>query len=150
MATYTIQGSYATVRSITPTLTQPIQYTTIQTQPSSVVAALPLDKADFDAGTSGALLQAFADAIEQVMANPIVIAGIGSQTIDPNGLLADFVTFAVQYAGPGAAPSGVTAEADVPVGLLDFSDGALGGIQIASVDAILNAAYDNLQAAASG
>src|SRR5690348_18514886 len=100
MATYDLVGSYSTVRVITPTLTQPVQYTTIQTQPSGVIAAIALDKADFDAGTSAPLIQAFADAIEVIMARPEVIAGIGTQLLDANGLTTDQVTFTVQYVGP--------------------------------------------------
>lgn len=150
MATYSIQGSYSTVQVITPTLTQPIQYTTIQTQPSGVIASIALDQADFNAGTSTPLLQAFADAIEEIMQRTEVIAGIGTQQIDPNGLLTDYVTFTVQYTGPGAAASGVTAEADVPVGLLNFTDGAIGGLLLQQVDAIIATAYNALKTAAGG
>lgn len=150
MASYSIVASYTTVQSITPTLTYPIQYTTIQSQPSGVIASIPLAKVEFDAGTSGPLLQAFSDAIEEIMQRTEVIAGIGSQTIDENGLLADFVVFTVQYSGPGAASSGVTAEADVPVGLLNFTDGAIGALLLKQVDAIIQAAYNSLQAAAGG
>lgn len=150
MASYSIQGSYATVQVITPTLVQPIQYTTIQTQPSGVIASIALDQADFKAGTSTPLLVAFADAIEQIMARSEVIAGIGTQQLDPNGLLADYVTFTVQYTGTGAAASGVTAEADVPVGMLNFTDGAIGALLLQEVDAIIAQAYDALAAAAAG
>ena len=150
MATYSIQGSYTTVQVITPSLTQPIQYTTIQTQPSGVVASIALDKSDFDAGTATPLLVAFADAIEQIMSRTEVIAGIGSQQLDPNGLLTDYVTFTVQYVGPNTAASGVTAEADVPVGMLNFTDGAIGALLLQEVDAIIATAYNALAAAASG
>ena len=150
MATYSIQGSYQTVQVITPTLVQPIIYTTIQTDPSKVIASIALDKIDFDAGTSQPLIQAFADAIETIMNHPEVIAGIGSQQIDPNGLLTDFVTFTVQFVGPNTAKSGVTAEADVPVGMLNFTDGAIGGLLLQEVDAIIAAAYNSLAAIAVG
>lgn len=150
MATYSIAGSYSTVQVVTPTLTQPIQYTTIQTQPSGVIASLPLDKGEFDKGEVGPQLQAFADAVEEIMQRTEVIAGIGSQTIDPNGLLADYVVFTVQYSGAGAASTGVTAEADVPVGMLNFTDGAIGGLLLQEVDAIIQAAYNSLASAAAG
>lgn len=150
MATYEILGSYSTVRSITPTLTEPVVYATIQTQPSGVVASMTLDQAVFMAGDSGPLLQAFADAVEQIMAREEVVAGVGSQALDANGLTSDYVVFTVQYTGPGAASSGVTAQADVPVGILDFQDGAIGELLLQQVDAIIAAAYNALQAAASG
>lgn len=150
MATYSIQGSYSTVQVITPSLTQPIQYTTIQTQPSGVIASIALAKIDFQAGTGSTLLGIFADAIEQIMSHPEVIAGIGTQQLDENGLLADFVTFTVQYVGPNTASSGVTAEADVPVGMLNFTDGAIGALLLQEVDAIIAKAYNGLKAAAAG
>lgn len=150
MAGYSIQGSYSTVQVITPSLTQPIQYTTIQTSPSNVIASIALDKADFDAGTASPLLQAFADAIETIMNHPEVIAAIGTQQLDENGLLTDFVTFTVQYVGPNTARSGVTAEADVPVGILNFTDGAIGALLLQEVDAIIAKAYNALVAAAGG
>lgn len=150
MASYSIVGSYSTVQVITPSLVQPIQYTTIRTQPSGVVAAIALDQAEFNAGTSTPLLTAFADAIEQIMSRTEVIAGIGTQQLDANGLLADYVTFTVQYVGPNTASSGVTAEADVPVGMLNFTDGAIGSLLLQEVDAIIATAYDALAAAAAG
>lgn len=150
MASYSIEGSYSTVQVISPSLTQPIQYTTIQTSPSNVIASMAIDKAEFDGGTAGPLLQAFTDAIEEIMQRPEVIAAVGSQQVDPNGLLADYVTFTVQYTGAGAAKSGVTNEADVPVGMLNFTDGAIGGLLLKEVDAILQAAYDALVSAAGG
>lgn len=150
MAGYSIQGSYSTVQVITPTLTQPIQYTTIQTSPSGVIASIALDKADFDAGTASPLLTAFSNAIEQIMQRSEVIAGIGTQQIDENGLLTDYVTFTVQYVSANTASSGVTAEADVPVGMLNFTDGAIGALLLQEVDAIIAKAYNALQSAAGG
>jgi hypothetical protein len=150
VAGYSIQGSYSTVQVITPTLTQPIQYTTIQTSPSGVIASIALDKADFDAGTASPLLTAFSNAIEQIMQRSEVIAGIGTQQIDENGLLTDYVTFTVQYVSANTASSGVTAEADVPVGMLNFTDGAIGALLLQEVDAIIAKAYNALQSAAGG
>jgi len=150
VATYSIQGSYSTVQVLTPSLVNPIQYVTIQTQPSGVIAAIPVQKDIFDAGQAGTELTIFADAIEQIMANPIVIAGIGSQQLDANGLLTDFVTFTVQYTGANAAPAGVTAEADVPVGMLNFTDGLIGTTLLGEVNTLIDAAYNALKAAAAG
>lgn len=150
MASYSLQGNYSTVRVLTPSLVQPIEYATIQTQPSGVIASLPVDEAVFKGGGAGPELTAFADAIEQLMARTEVIAGIGSQQLDPNGLLADYVTFTVQYVGPNTAASGVTAEADVPVGILNFTDAEIGTTFLGEAVAIITAAYDALRAAAGG
>jgi hypothetical protein len=127
-----------------------VQYVTIQSQPSGVIASMSIDQADFDGGTSGTLLADFADAIEVLMARPEVIAGVGQQQIDPSGLLADYVTFTVQYAGPNTAPSGVTAEADVPVGLISTAETFGGHTNLPDAIALITAAYDSLKAAASG
>src|SRR5690348_6698778 len=118
MATYTLIASETTTQVISPTLTMAVEYATIQTQPSGVIASLALAKVDFDAGTAGTLLQWYANNIEELMAYPHVIAGQGSQTLDANGLLADNVVFTVQYVPAGSNITAVTAEAIVPTGLL--------------------------------
>jgi hypothetical protein len=150
VASYSIQGSYSTVQVLTPSLVNPIEYVTIQTQPSSVIASMPIQRDVFHSGGGGPELTAFSNAIEQIMARSEVIAGIGSQQLDPNGLLADFVTFTVQYVGPNTASSGVTAEADVPVGMLNFEDALIGRTLLAQVIAIITATYNALKAAAAG
>lgn len=150
MANYSLIGSYATVQSLTSTQTRPIQYTTIQTQPSGVVAAYPVSKVDFDAGLAYQVLTNFASGIEYIMALPHVIAGVGSSSLDENGLLADLVIFTVQYTGPNADPSGVTNTADVPVAELDAIPQQLErGEAITAEDYITNA-YNALVAAAGG
>ena len=150
MAGYSTQGSYSTVQVLSPTLTQPIQYVTIQTSPSNVIASIAVQKKEFDAGTAAPILQAFADAIEQIMALDEVIAGIGTQQLDENGLLADYVTFTVQYSSSNTAASGVTAEADVPVNMLNFTDALIGTTLLQEVEAKITAAYDALKSAAGG
>jgi hypothetical protein len=150
MASYSIQGSYSTVQVLTPSLVNPIEYVTIQTQPSSVIASIPVQRDVFTSGGAGPELTDFSNAIEQIMARPEVIAGIGSQQLDPNGLLADYVTFTVQYVGPNTASSGVTAEADVRVGMLNFTDGLIGQTLLKEVLAIIAATYNALKAAAAG
>lgn len=150
MASYSLIGSYATVQVISSTLVLRIQYCTIQTEPSKVIASIAIAEADFKGGTANVLLGDFADAIETIMNHPEVIAGVGSQTIDENGLLEDNVVFTVQYVGPTTPASGVTTEAVVPVGLLNFTDGAIGALLLQQVDAIIAAAYNALKAAAGG
>jgi len=150
MAGYSIQGSYSTVQVLTPSLVNPIVYCTISTTPSGVIASIPVQQDVFSSGGAGPELQSFADAIEQIMARADVVAGIGSQQLDHNGLLADFVTFTVQYVGPNTASSGVTAEADVPVGMLNFTDGLIGTTLLGEVEAIIAKAYNGLKDAAAG
>lgn len=150
MATYSLEGSYSTVQVLAPTLVNPVVYCTIQTHPSGVIASMPIQEDVFDAGGGGPELRAFANAIEQIMAEPRVIAGVGSQTINPTGLLADNVVFTVQYVGPTTGASGVTAEAVVPVASLNFEDAEIGRVLLASVEKIITDIYNNLKNAAGG
>lgn len=149
MATYALIASETTTQVISPTITMPIEYATIQTQPSGVIASLALAKVDFDAGTAGTLLGFYADNIEQLMRLPHVIAGQGSQTLDANGLLQDNVVFTVQYVPAGTNVSSVTAEAVVPTGLLtEGGDPAFERILMAEAEAIITNTYNSLAAAA--
>lgn len=148
MAGYALIGSYSTIQVLSPTLTNPVEYCTIQTSPSGVIASKPVQEDVFRAGGGGSDLQIFADAIEQVMADDRVVAGVGEQTIDANGLLADNVVFTVQYASGASSVGNVTAQAVVPVGLLDFTDGQIGRTLLAEVDAIITEAYNALKNAA--
>ena len=147
---YALVGSYETVQVLSPTTINDVVYCTIKTQPSGVVASLPINKTLFDAGQSGDELRAFAQAIETVMSDPRVIAGAGSQSIDDSGLLADNVTFTVQYVDPVHAPNGATALATVPVYALNYSNMSSAGAQENTVNTIIDGVYANLKAAAGG
>lgn len=150
MATYTLQGSYPTVQVLSPSLVQDVQFCTIQTIQSGVIASYPVRKVDFDGGYASQILDDFTAGIEYVMALPHVIAGVGEQTIDDNGLLADSVVFTVQYTDPVLAPNGVTAAATVPVADLYGVPRELEtGGAVTVVDPI-TVAYDSLKAAAGG
>lgn len=150
MAAYTLMGSYSTVRVLGPKLTIPVEYCTIQTVPSGVVASMPVAKDAFDASQGGPELTAFADAIEQIMARSEVIAGVGEEKIDPNGLISDQVDFTVQYVPPGGTAGTVTAIAEVPAASLNFEDGLIGATLLESVIAIIDGVYANLQNLAGG
>jgi len=150
MAGYTILGSYTTVQVISSTTVQDVQYFTIQTTPSGVVASIPVLEEEFLVVGAGPELQAFAEAIETIMAEANVIAGVGNQIIDDNGLLADYVTFTVQYVGTNTAPSGVTATADVPVTLLNFSEEPRDQLNVPRVQAVIDASYNALKKSAAG
>ena len=148
MAGYSLIGSYSTVQVLSPTVVNPIEYCTVQTTPSGVIASIPVDETEFQVMGTGPILQAFSEAIETTMADSRVIAGVGSQTIDTNGLLADNVTFTVQYTSASTPASGVTAEAVVPVQLLNFSEEPRDQLNAPQVQAIIDGVYANLQNAA--
>ena len=147
---FLLVGSYETVQVLSPTLVNDVVYCTIQTQPHNVTASLPVTKTVFDSGQAGPELAAFARSIERVMDDPRVIAGVGSQTIDDSGLLADNVVFTVQYIDPVLAPNGATALATVGVGLLNQQFTPHQGTASDPVTAIIDGVYANLKAAASG
>lgn len=148
MADYSLQGSYNTVQVLSPTLVNNVVYCTIKTFPSGVIASIPVDQSSFDSNAAGTELALFAAGIETVMAMPMVIAGVGEQSIDPSGLLSDNVVFTVQYVSANTPSSGVTAEATVPVGLLGIVQGSFGQGALAEAEAIVNGVYANLQSAA--
>jgi hypothetical protein len=148
VAGYALKGSYPTVQVLSPSLVNDVQYCTIQTDPSGVIASIPVQQDIFDSGATGPELTNFADAIEQIMNDVNVIGAVGSQTLDANGLLADQVAFTVEYVAPGSSGTSVTAEALVPVTMLNFTDAQIGTASLANVQAIIDATYANLLAAA--
>lgn len=150
MANYQLIASEQTVQVLSPTLVNDVVYCTIQTSPSSVIASMPVDIITFNAGDSGTLLSAFAANIETLMARPEVVAGQGSQTIDANGLLQDQVSFTVSYTPTGGTPGAVTAQALVPVGLLEGGGDSVSAVLLREAEAIIAAVYANLKSAAGG
>lgn len=150
MASYVLIASESTVQVLSATVVNPVVYCTIETSPSNVIASIPVQQDVFDAGQSGVELTNFADAIEQIMTNAHVASAVGSQQIDANGLLSDYVTFTVFYNPPGTTGQSVTANADVAVAELNFTDGQIGSVLLEQVDAIINGVYANLKSAAGG
>lgn len=145
-ANYNVIASESSIQVLSPTLTQPIVQTTIQTVPHGVIASLALDQADFDAGTAGAILEPFAANIETIMSQGVAIAAQGSQSLDPNGLLADGVDFTVEYRNPAIPGSSLTVVVTVPVGLLTATEQFGGHGGLADAEALIDAAYNKLAA----
>lgn len=150
MAGYALKATYPTVQVLSPSLVNNVEYATIQTTPSLVIASMPIQKDVFDAGGGGPELRAFANAIEQIMADDRVVAAAGTQSLTQSGLTQDYVTFTVQYVPPGSSGTSITADADVRVASLNFEDGEIGRTLLASVEAIIDATYNNLVATANG
>lgn len=148
MAGYALKGNYPTVQVLSPTLVNNVEYATIQTTPSLVIASMPIQKDVFDAGGGGPELHAFANAIEQIMADDRVISAAGTQSLTTSGLTQDYVTFTVEYVPPGSSGTSITTDADVRVASLNFEDAEIGRTLLASVEAIIDAAYNNLVAMA--
>lgn len=150
MAGYSLPSSYPTVQVVSPQLVYDIQYCTIQTQPSGVIASIPVVATTFANDQGAAELTNFSEAIEELMALPSVIAGVGSQKIELSGLLADYVDFTVQYPATNPGNTSVTGVASVPVGLLNFSDAEIGRVAKDEAEAIINQVYASLRSLAGG
>lgn len=151
MAGYSLIATETTVQVLSPTVVMDVVYATIQTQPSGVIASLAVPKSTFEQDNAGVLLASYANDIEQLMAYQHVIAAQGGQTIDATGLIADHVTFIVEYVPPGGAASSITAEAVVPTGLLsEGGDPTIERVLIAQAKAIIDGVYANLVSAAGG
>lgn len=151
MASYSLLSHLSTVQVLSPTVVNEVVYATIQTSPSGVIASCVVDKAVFDKGEEGPLLTSFADDIEQLMNYQHVIAGQGSQRIDANGLVQDYVTFVVEYVPASGPQTSITAEADVPNGLLtEGGDPTFERALIAQAEQLIDKVYANLVAAAGG
>lgn len=150
MAGYELLASESTVQVLSPTLVNNVVYCTIRTTPSGVIASVPVQESVFNGGQAGPELTAYADNIETIMGRGHVIGGVGTQSIDSNGLLADQIAFTVQYVPAGGQETSITAEALVPVGLLSQSDPAIESVLLNEAEAIITRVYDNLVNAASG
>lgn len=150
MAGYTLIDSYSTVQSISPTVTNPIVYCTIQTTPSEIVSSFPVSQVSFKANGAAETLNALADHIEQVMVTQPVVAATPQQVLEDNGLLVDQMVFTVQYVQAGTSNTSVTADAVVPTSYLANSDEFAQATLTAEIDAIIQGVYANLQSAAGG
>ena len=151
MASYDLLASIQTVQVLSSTVINDVVYCTIQTNPSGVIASLPVSVAAFNANAAAEQLTSFADNIETLMQQQGVVAATGEQTIDSNGLLTDNVTFTVQYVPPGSSSTSITASAVVPVGLLsEGGDPAIEAVLLPQAETIIRDVYANLKSAAGG
>ena len=147
---YELLTSESTVQVLSPSVVNNVVYCTIRTTPSGAIVSIPVQEKSFNDKTSGVELTNLANATEQIMGLDHVIAGSGVQELDNSGLLVDKVAFTVEYVPTGTTGTSVTAEALVPVGYLNFTDGAIGQASLTNVEAIIDDVYANLQAAAGG
>lgn len=147
---YVLVASTDTVQVLSATVVNDVRYYTLQTIPSNVIASMPLPIGEFESVAPGPELAGFATAIEEVMALPEVIGGVGQQTLDVNGLLTDNVSFTVQYVPPGSTGTSITGEALVPVHTLVGPSTGPNTIDISGAKAIIDSVLADLQNAAGG
>ena len=151
MATnYDLLATASTVQVLSPTLVQPVVDCTLKSKPTGVVFDYWVDKAVWDGGTAPPLLEQVAFNVEHIISATPAISGVGSQHLDANGLLAQSVTFTVAATAPGGTPDALTIEVEVPIGDLDQE--SFGGQNFGLTAAIdlIDAAYQQLLAAAAG
>lgn len=147
---YDLIGTQSSIQVLSATLVQPIVVATIATKPSAVVASYWIDKITYDAGEGPALLTTFAENVESIISTGKAIGGSGNQTVEPNGLLKQWVTFVVAYTPTGSTTGPLTVDVDVPVsdlgGITEF--GANYGLQDA--EKLIDDAYAQLVKLAGG
>ena len=149
-ANYDLGPTASSVQVLSPTLVQPIVDCPIRTKPSGVILNYWIDKATWDAGLGPALLENVAAGVEHIMSSQPVIGAAGSQQLDANGLLSQFVTFIVAYTPPGSTLGAATLDVDVPIG--DFGQDAIAGenFGLNDAEARIQAGYQGLVNLANG
>lgn len=150
MASYTLIGSVSTIQVLSTTTTQEAVLATIQTNPSNVVASIPVSQVSFEANSAAETLTALADNIETILGQGKAVGGVGSQDLDNSGLTVYFVTFTVGYDPPGAPPGQVTVDVDVPVNLLSIDDPEINQTLLGEAETLINNAYNSLVALSKG
>lgn len=151
MATaYNPVGSYSSVQTLGPNAAQNVEVVTIQTIPSNVIATIPVVKAEFDDGTAGPLLTSFAENIEEIMGQGKAISGAPKSELDNSGLTEYYVTFTVAYNATGIPTNSLTADVDVPIGLLSSSDALIGRTLVGEAETLIDETYTNLEKMAAG
>ena len=151
MATnYDLLATQNRVQVLAPNVTLRIVDCTLQTKPSGIIFAFWVAREAWDAGTAPAILEDVAhDADHLITATP-AIAGFGFEQIEPSGLLKQYITYTVAATAPGGPVNALTVDVDIPVG--DLGQGAIAGenFGLADAEAKIQAAYDQLVAAAAG
>lgn len=149
-ATWNPVTSQSSVQVTGPTSSQAVELVTIQTIPTGVIATIPVMKKEFDDNTAGPLLTTFADNIEAVISQGKAIGGTGTSSLDGSGLIEYFVTFTVSYDPPGVVAGDLTADVDVPIGLLSSADAEIGRTLVEQAEALVDDTYTSLVSMTNG
>lgn len=150
MSSYSLWGSASIVQVLSPTVSEDMVQVTIETNPSGVFATTLVSQVSFNTNQAADQLTAFADAIEAIMSQGKAVGGTPSSKLDANGLQAFYVTFTVAYNPPNGPQGTITADVDVPVGLLDQADAEIGRTLQGEAEALIDAAYNSLVSMAGG
>ena len=124
---------------------------TIQSPSHGVIAASMVPLTVWGAPAGIEQLNQVAFDVDYIIDHTAAIAGIGNQSIDPNGLTQQVVTFTVAYTPPGSINPPLTQTVDVPMPWLEElipAGGTSAGLNQAV--ALVDAAEQNLIAMHGG
>ena len=135
---FTVVSQRQTVQQLSSGSVIDVESVGFQTSPHNVYCEVLVPIADWQAGNSATYINPVATAIETLMSGQPVSSASFTQDVDPaTNLLADFVSFVVYFAAPGAiAPMTST----VRVLVSDLANGAAG-----VPTALIQAAASSLQ-----
>ena len=129
--TYTTTGSFQTVKVLSQDQVLDVEAIGINTLPSNVRLTVPVPLAAYKSGNADQYLAIVSDLIEGLIAstpdpnNHLVSGAVGTQQVDPSGLLAYFVNFTVSYT-PTSGQQGTFSEVvTLPVSIFE-SEGNYG------------------------
>src|SRR6185437_2383125 len=117
------QGSYRTVKVMDGLTTLDIQFVSAVTVPTGIGFAygVPYDSWQAGSGPGIGILESIAGQLELLASGHHVVAGMATQDLDANGLLADFASVVVEY-DRGAAGPPLQTTVDIPIDLLVYED----------------------------
>lgn len=145
---YQLVTSQSSTQVLSPTVVQEMVVATIQTQPHRVIADYWLTRQQWEDGEAAAILTAFAANIERVMSDPHVLRASSGRSLDASGLVASELTVTVGYSTPGSGFPPATVDVTIPASDLRPSDSGPGGSGVDAALGVIDAAYQQLAAAA--
>jgi hypothetical protein len=145
---YKILTSSSTVQVISSTATVDAVMVTIQTLPSNVTAGITMPAEQFAGNLGEGLLTPYRNVIEQIMGDGKVIAAVGLQTLDANGLLQDAITWTVGATPPGSPAGPLTVQVTTAL-VTPINSTTLLTAYLSESEAAIDAAYSNLANAPS-
>lgn len=145
---YQLLASSTTVQVYGPQVAAEALICTIASAPSGSQLIRTVPKDEFERDQGAGLLNSLSDATESVLGEGIAVDAVGTQTVDSSGLLADEVTFTVEYVPTYPAPGPITATVDVPVNVLTADTGFGSFLTGGTAQERILATYNKLKALA--
>ena len=147
---YIAIDSVDVVQVHSPTLVTDALLVTFQSFPSGSVLILTVPQNAFEGGGGPGLLRDLSDAVEGLIQGGLATAAQGVQGIDPSGLIFDAVDFTVTYVPPTPTAGTLTAQVQVPVGVITLDTAIAAAYPGGNATERLQATYDRLAQLASG